>query len=107
MISNACATMRTARSFLPLLRPFIIMLLSQWHAARTVSTSPYRKQIVSAPVNQPLDNGHLSLLELLLGVTAGSVWKVDGMADLDVVGEGDVLDLNTRYHEPSEGCPRP
>ena len=26
MISNACATMRTARSFLPLLRPFIIKL---------------------------------------------------------------------------------
>ena len=27
MISNACATMRTAMSFFPLLRPFIIKLL--------------------------------------------------------------------------------
>ena len=60
-----------------------------------------------APVNQSLNNGHLRLLELLLGVTAGGVGKVDGMTDLDVVGQRDVLDLNTRYHEPSEGCPRP
>ena len=60
-----------------------------------------------APVYQSLNDRHMCLLELLLGVTAGSVWKVDSMADLDVVGEGDVLDLDTRYHEPSEGCPRP
>ena len=51
--------------------------------------------VLNAPVDQSLDNGHLSLLELLLGVTTGSVWKVDGMADLDVVGEGDVLDFDT------------
>ena len=59
------------------------------------------------PVNQSLNDGHLRLLELLLRVTASGVGEVDGMADLDVVGEGDVLDFNTRYHEPSEGCPRP
>ena len=47
------------------------------------------------PVNQSLNDGHLRLLELLLGVTAGGVGKVDGMADLDVVGQRDVLDLNT------------
>lgn len=48
-------------------------------------------------VDQSLNDGHLSLLELLLGVTTSSVGKVDGMADLDIVGEGDILDLNTEF----------
>lgn len=47
------------------------------------------------PVNQSLNDGHLRLLELLLGITAGGVREVDGVADLDVVGQGDVLDLDT------------
>ena len=51
-----------------------------------------------APVDQSLDNRHLRLLELLLRITAGSVGEVDGVADLDVVGEGDVLDFDTRYN---------
>ena len=51
----------------------------------------------SAPVDQTLDDRHLCLLELLLGITAGGVREVDSMADLDVVGEGDVLDFDTRY----------
>ena len=51
--------------------------------------------VLNAPVDQSLDNGHLSLLELLLGVTASSVGEVDGMADLDVIGQGDILNLNT------------
>jgi hypothetical protein len=49
----------------------------------------------SAPVDETLDNRHLSLLELLLGVTTSSVGQVDGMSDLDVIGEGDILHLNT------------
>ena len=52
--------------------------------------------VLNAPVDQSLDNGHLSLLELLLGITASGVGEVDGVADLDVVGQGDVLDLDTR-----------
>ena len=52
---------------------------------------------LNAPVDQSLDNGHLSLLELLLGVTASSVGEVDGMADLDVIGQGDILNLNTNW----------
>ena len=51
--------------------------------------------VLNAPVDQSLDNGHLSLLELLLSVTASSVGEVDGMADLDVIGQGDILNLNT------------
>ena len=39
----------------------------------------------SVPVNQSLDDRHLRLLELLLGITAGGVGKVDGVADLDVI----------------------
>ena len=49
----------------------------------------------SVPVNQSLNDRHLRLLELLLGVTAGGVGEVDSMADLDVVGKGDVLYLDT------------
>ena len=51
-----------------------------------------------APVYQSLNNGHLRLLELLLGVTTSRVGEVDGMADLDVIGEGDVLDFDTRVN---------
>ena len=48
-----------------------------------------------APVDQTLKNRHLRLLELLLGKTACSVGQVDGMADLNVVRKGDVVDVDT------------
>ena len=48
-----------------------------------------------APVNQSLDDRHLRLLELLFGVTTSRVRKIDRMADLDVVREGDILHLDT------------
>lgn len=48
-----------------------------------------------APVYQSLNNGHLSLLELLLGITTSGVGEVDGVAGLNVVSQRDVLDLNT------------
>ena len=48
-----------------------------------------------APVHQSFNDRHMRLLELLLGVTASSVGEVDGMADLDVIGQGDILNLNT------------
>ena len=91
MISNAWATMRTARSFLPLLRPFIIKLFrsSISHLLFPSSASG------NAPVDQSLDNGHLGLLELLLGISSSGVGHVDGVSDLDVISEGDVLHLNT------------
>jgi hypothetical protein len=52
------------------------------------------------PVHQSLDNRHLSLLKLLLGVTTSGVREVYGMMDLDVVVEGDVfyLDPETRLN---------
>ena len=90
MISNACATMRTAKSFLPLLRPFIIRLLragSSMYAHKSHSKE-------NAPVYQTLNNRHLRLLELLLGKTACSVGQVDGMADLNVVRKGDVVNVD-------------
>ena len=46
-------------------------------------------------VDQALDDVHLRLLELLLGVAAGGVRQVDGVARLDVVRERDILDLDT------------
>lgn len=45
-------------------------------------------------VNESLDNGHSALGELLLGVSTGSVGNVDGVVDVDIVLEGDVLDLD-------------
>ena len=94
MISNACATMRTAMSFFPLLRPFIIKLCVRPNLCLPAAVKP---RMGDAPVNQSLNDGHLRLLELLLGVTASSVGEVDGMADLDVIGQGDILNLNTNW----------
>ena len=51
--------------------------------------------VLNAPVDQSLNNGHLGLLELLLGVTTGGVGEVDSMTDLDVVRQRDILNLNT------------
>lgn len=45
-------------------------------------------------VGETLDNGALGLSEPLCGVSAGSVGDVDGLGDLDIVGERNVLDLN-------------
>jgi hypothetical protein len=61
-----------------------------------------------APVDEALDDRHLRLLELTLRVAAGGVREVDGMADLDVVRERDVLDLDAaraRRSAPA-GCGR-
>jgi len=50
------------------------------------------------PVHQSFNDGHLGLLELLLGVTTSGVREIYGMVDLDVVVEGDVFyfDSETR-----------
>ena len=52
----------------------------------------------SAPVDQSLNNGHLRLFELLLCITSGGVGEEDGVADLDVVLQRNVL----YFH--SENC---
>jgi hypothetical protein len=49
------------------------------------------------PIYQALNNRHLSLLELLLGVTTSGVREVDGMADLNVIGQGDILHFDTVF----------
>ena len=49
---------------------------------------------LNAPVDQSLNNGHLGLLELLLGISSSGVGHVDSVSDLDVISEGDVLHLN-------------
>jgi hypothetical protein len=80
MISNACATMRTARSFFPLFRPFIIRLKVHGHGQCNL-----RHDIINLPVHEPFNYGHLSLLELFFGVSASGMGKVNGMADLNVI----------------------
>jgi len=45
-------------------------------------------------IHKTFDDGHLSLLELLALVSTESVWQIDSMADLNVVGEGDILHFN-------------
>ena len=47
------------------------------------------------PVNQSLNDGHLRLLELLLGITASGVGEVESVTDLDVVRKGDVFYFDT------------
>ena len=68
---------------------------------------PYRLALIAlqmiftfmiVPVHQALDDRHLSLLELLLGKTASSVRKVNGVTDLNVICERDILHLNTVNH---------
>jgi hypothetical protein len=72
--------MRTAKSFLPLLRPFIIRL-------REYTVKPSEGiRIFDIPVHKAFNNRHLCLLELLLGITASGMGKVNCVADLDVVG---------------------
>ena len=56
----------------------------------------------NSPVNEALDDRHLRLLELLLGVTASGVGEVYRMTDLDVIGEGDVLDFDTIEYKQSK-----
>lgn len=55
----------------------------------------HQTQSTNSRVNETLNNGHTSLGELLLGVTASSVGNVDGVVDVDVVGQRDVLDFDT------------
>ena len=94
MISKACATIRRARSFLPLLRPFIMRLITNW--TRSTRLLPWHDFHSTVPVHQSLNNRHLSLFELFLGVTTGGVREVYGMMDLDVVVEGNILHFNPR-----------
>lgn len=49
---------------------------------------------VNVPVDETFDDGHLSLLELFLGVPTRRVRKVDRVADLDVVRERDIFDFD-------------
>ena len=89
MISKAWATIRRARSFFPLLRPFIMRLITNRTGLTRLPS--WRGFCGPVPVHQSLDNGHLGLLELLLGVTTSGVGEVDGMMYLYVVVEGDIL----------------
>ena len=90
MISKAWATIRRARSFLPLLRPFIMRL-----GTRLTRPTSWRGFCEPVPVHQSLDNGHLGLLELFLGITTSCMREVDGVVDLDVVVEGDIFYFNS------------
>lgn len=55
----------------------------------------FRQVAKAAPVDQSLNNGHLSLFELLLGITSSGVGQENGVADLDVVLERNVLDFDS------------
>ena len=89
MISKAWATIRRARSFLPLLRPFIMRLIR--NGTQLTRLSSWHVVCGPIPVYQSLNNRHLGFLELFLGITASGVREVNGMVDLDVVVEGNVF----------------
>lgn len=76
---------------------FLAVVASLHHQAKTEflgQTFQLSRRGWFAPVDETLDDGHLCLLELLLGVTACGVGNVDSMSDLNIVSEGDVLDLD-------------
>lgn len=85
--------MRTAKSFLPLLRPFIIRLVDATKS-NTPQIFPVMLRRIGVPVNETLDDGHLCLLELLLCITTRCVGEVNCVADLDVICQRYVLDLD-------------
>merc|ERR1712072_591624 len=83
--------MRTAMSFLPLLRPFIMSELvrrSIYAIVNTIIPLVFHLFI-------PTYDWALGLAEALDGITASGVGDVDRRADLDVVGQRDVADLNS------------
>lgn len=50
--------------------------------------------MIYVPVDEALNDGHLSLSELLVGVSTSGVGEEYGVANLDVISQGDILDLN-------------
>jgi hypothetical protein len=60
---------------------------------------------MSSPVNETLDDRHLSFLELFLGITTSGVGEVYGVADLDIILERDILDLETDNMSTSRRIP--
>ena len=89
--SFAFNVLRTAMSFLPLLRPFIMSELvrrSIYAIVNTIIPLVFHLFI-------PTYDWALGLAEALDGITASGVGDVDRRADLDVVGQRDVADLNS------------
>ena len=82
-----------------MLRPFIIKLYTHPYLFVHAVVNP---RVINVPVNQSLNDGmgidgHLCVLELLLGITANGVGEVDSVASLEVVGQGDVIDRNAMF----------
>lgn len=78
-------------SFLPLLRPFIMRELVRRSIYSTINM-PFR---LSCPSLDITYDWALSLPEALDGITTSRVRDVDRRADLDIISQGDVADLNT------------
>ena len=55
-------------------------------------------QHLYSPVHETLNDGHLCLLERLVGVTAGGVGHVDGVAERDVVCGKRMSVVQTKYN---------
>ena len=53
------------------------------------------KCVINEPVHQTLHDGHLCLLELLLGISPSGVRYPHRVSDLNIVGEGDIFHLHT------------
>lgn len=50
-----------------------------------LSMQPTMRYYHNLPIHEPFNYGHLSLLELLFGVSTSGMWKINGMADLNVI----------------------
>lgn len=114
MISKAWATIRTAINFLPLFRPFIIKL--QTGSVNPLSipcVSPYPTHALTSLSTmgiRPLANCFLAYRPAVWAIhpkihnqpfcppsafPSSRLTQVDGVLNVDVVDQGDVLDFNT------------
>jgi hypothetical protein len=94
-ISKVCETIRTALSFLPLLRPFIMS--EQVRRSMIGHCIPQIGQILlSTPTISFLDQefSYLSLSESLGSISASRMGYVDGASDVDVISQRNVANLN-------------
>ena len=57
------------------------------HQTKRVDSEPRQRYsyIFDQPVHKAFNNRHLGLLELLLGITAGGMGKVNSVTNLDVI----------------------
>ena len=67
-------------------KKFLAVIATLHHETESAqSMEPSLRYYHKLPVHKPFNYGHLSLLELLFGVSTSSMGKINGMAYLNVI----------------------